>query len=115
METLRREGVSVALVEDPHKERLDAIFTSDPAIITDRGAVILRMGKELRRGEEETLAESITNLGVPILGRIQGDRTLEGGDILWLDPQTVIVGRSYRSNDGGIEQLGLLLYFSEDV
>nr|MDO8076345.1 arginine deiminase family protein [Candidatus Freyarchaeota archaeon] len=109
VETLKSEGVSVALVEDPHKERLDAIFTSDPAIITDRGAVILRMGKELRMGEEETLAESISKLGVPILERIQGDGTLEGGDILWLDPQTVIVGRSYRSNDSGIEQLRLLL------
>lgn len=109
VEILKSEGIRVDFVEDTHKERLDAIFTSDPAMVTDRGAVILQMGKELRKGEEQTLRDNILKLNIPILGQIQGGATLEGGDLLWLDPRTVIVGRSYRSNDLGVEQLKLLL------
>ncbi len=104
METLRCEGVQVFLVEDSCKERLDAVFTSDTATVTDKGAVILRMGKELRRGEEEEVRRRLVELGVPILGEIHGDATLEGGDILWLDRRTVVVGRSYRSNSLGFDQ-----------
>ncbi|MBS7281226.1 MAG: hypothetical protein KIH09_15530 [Candidatus Freyarchaeota archaeon] len=109
VETIKAEGVSVTLVDDVHKERLDAIFTSDPAIITDRGAVILKMSKALRTGEEETLSENIVKLDIPILGRIQGEATLEGGDVLWLNPKTIIIGRSYRSNTQGITQLKSIL------
>ncbi|MEX2722647.1 MAG: dimethylarginine dimethylaminohydrolase family protein [Candidatus Freyarchaeota archaeon] len=109
VETIKAEGVRVTLVDDVHKERLDAIFTSDPAIITDRGAVILKMSKALRTGEEETLSENIEKLNIPILGRIQGEATLEGGDVLWLDPKTIIIGRSYRSNTQGITQLKNIL------
>lgn len=109
VETIKAEGVRVFFVDDVHKERLDAIFTSDPAIITDRGAVILKMSKALRIGEEETLSENIAKLNIPVLGRIQGEATLEGGDVLWLDPKTIIIGRSYRSNIQGITQLKNIL------
>ncbi len=109
LEILKSEGVRVHFVEDTHKERLDAIFTSDPAIVTNRGAIILKMGKELRKGEEETLKKNFADLNIPILGKVQGDATIEGGDILWLDPKTIIIGRSYRSNDLGFQQLKLIL------
>ena len=33
-----------------HLDHADAIFVYDPALVTDQGAVILRMGKALRRG-----------------------------------------------------------------
>ncbi len=109
VETIKAEGVITFFAHDVHRERLDAIFTSDPAIITDRGAVILKMSKALRMGEEETLSENIAKLEIPILGRIQGEATLEGGDVLWLDSKTIIVGRSYRSNTEGITQLKNIL------
>jgi len=34
---------------------------------------------------------------------------LEGGDVAWLDDKTLAVGRTYRTNDSGIEQLRSLL------
>ncbi len=109
VEILKGEGVGVNFVEDTHRERFDAIFTSDPAMVTDRGAVILQMGKELRKGEEEALREKIEEMNIPLLGRVGGAATLEGGDILWLDQKTVIIGRSYRSNSLGFEQLKSIL------
>src|SRR5438046_1764510 len=49
---LRQGGAEVVYHDTPQDERADAIFVFDPVLITDRGAVILSMGKLLRRGEE---------------------------------------------------------------
>src|SRR6186713_3336235 len=55
--TLRRAGAEVIEHNGPQPGRADAIFVFDPALVTDHGAVILSMGKELRRGEEAALAQ----------------------------------------------------------
>jgi N-dimethylarginine dimethylaminohydrolase len=67
------------------------------------------MGKELRQPEVAALERVLRDLGIPIVGRIQPPGTVEGGDCLWLDEHTLIVGRSYRTNDTGIAQLVDLL------
>jgi N-dimethylarginine dimethylaminohydrolase len=87
----------------------DAIFPFDPVIITDQGAILSRMGKELRRREPDLLRETLTDLGVPILGEIKAPGTFEGGDSFWLDERTLAVGRGYRTNAEGIEQISALL------
>ncbi|HEX7103201.1 MAG TPA: arginine deiminase-related protein, partial [Nitrolancea sp.] len=69
----------------------DAIFPFDPVIITDRGAILGRMGKELRRREVDLLRETLTDLSVPILGEIKAPGTFEGGDSFWLDERTLAV------------------------
>ncbi len=51
----------------------------------------------------------MARLGIPILGTLSGEATLEGGDALWLDRDTLIVGRSYRTNDAGFAQVRALL------
>ena len=58
--------------------RADAIFTYDPAIVTDRGAIVMSMGKALRRGEEDPMARRLEELGVPTLYRLHGGATAEG-------------------------------------
>ena len=88
---------------------LDAIFAYDPSIMTDRGAVLLRPGKELRLPEVALHEATYRALGIPILGRIEAPGTVEGGDTLWLDSQTLAVGRGYRTNDEGIRQLAAIL------
>jgi hypothetical protein len=42
------------------------------------GAIILRMGKSLRRGEEACIEKVLSRLGIPILYRLHGDATAEG-------------------------------------
>ncbi|HEV7518093.1 MAG TPA: arginine deiminase family protein [Thermoanaerobaculia bacterium] len=98
-------GAAVFDHPEPQPERADAIYVFDPALVTDRGAVILRMSKELRRGEEEALARRLSALGVPILYTLHGEARAEGGDLLWLDHRTLAVGQGFRTNAEGLAQL----------
>ena len=87
----------------------DAIFVYDGVLITNEGAIVLRPGKPARRGEEEAAAKRLGELGVPILGHLEGDATADGGDLLWLDTDHLIVGRGFRTNREGARQLRGLL------
>src|SRR5262249_9553672 len=84
---------------------LDSIYTFDPALVTPEGVVILRPGKETRRAEAEATAADMTRLGFPILAALSAPATAEGGDLLRLDGRTVLVGRGYRTNAVGVDQL----------
>ncbi len=103
--TLRNAGCEVLFHEAELPNHADAVFTHDPVIFTDEGAVILRMGKEQRRGEEAAIGKTLEDLGVPILATLEGEATAEGGDLLWLDHDTLAVGRSWRTNGEGLRQL----------
>jgi N-dimethylarginine dimethylaminohydrolase len=83
----------------------DQIYTYDPALVTDEGAILLRSGKASRRGEERHLGEWFRSNEIPILGRIEAPGTVDGGDVLWLRPGLMAVGRSLRTNQAGIDQL----------
>jgi len=43
VELLREEGVEVILAQEEQRDRLDSIFVFDPAIITNKGAIICKM------------------------------------------------------------------------
>ncbi len=103
--TLREAGCEVLYHEAPLPDHADAIFTHDPVLVTDEGTVVLRMGKAERRGEEAAIGATLEGLGVPILATLEGEATAEGGDLLWLDHQTLAVGRGYRTNAEGFRQL----------
>jgi N-dimethylarginine dimethylaminohydrolase len=89
---LEAAGAEVVIGE-PLDSALDAIYVHDPAAVTNHGAVLLRPGKDLRRGEVDAIA------------RLEAPATAEGGDMLWLDERTLVVGRGYRTNDAGVEAL----------
>jgi N-dimethylarginine dimethylaminohydrolase len=103
--TLRKAGCEVFYHDAPLPELADSIFTHDPVIITDEGSIILRMGKAERRGEEAAIGVTLEELGVPTLATLEGDATAEGGDLMWLDNETLAVGRGYRTNAEGLRQL----------
>jgi dimethylargininase len=103
--TLRKQGCEVLYHETTLPDHADAIFTHDPVFVTDAGAVILKMGKADRRGEEAAIATTLEALGVPVLATLEGEATAEGGDLVWLDHQTLAVGRGYRTNAEGLRQL----------
>jgi dimethylargininase len=109
VDLLRGAGAEVIDHAEPQPERADSIFVFDPVLITDRGAVLLRMGKALRRGEEEALGRRLQGLGVPLLGALQGEATAEGGDLLWLDRHTLAAGQGFRTNAEGLRQLRAIL------
>ncbi len=108
-ELLRSAGAEVVEHAAPQPERADSIYVFDPALITDRGAILLRMGKALRRGEEEALGRRFREIGIPLLPALQGEATAEGGDLLWLDHDTLAVGLGFRTNAEGLRQLRIIL------
>src|SRR5262245_31649524 len=109
VEILEAAGAEVIDHPEPQPDRADAIFVFDPALVTDRGAVILRMGKELRRGEEAAMARRLREIGVPILGELDGEAVAEGGDLLWLDSRTLAAGQGFRTNAEAVRQLREIL------
>lgn len=102
---LQQHGAEIIHHTTPLPHHADAIFVFDPVLVADQGAILLRMGKPLRRGEEEALGHCLQQIGVPIHYRLHGDACAEGGDLLWLDPQTLVVGRGFRTNEEGLRQL----------
>ncbi|UCC44497.1 MAG: hypothetical protein JSU65_00805 [Candidatus Zixiibacteriota bacterium] len=87
------------------KTGLDSIYARDAAVVTNEGVILCNMGKGARRGEPDAYREFLVDEGIPILGSIKEPGKLEGGDIVWLDERTLVVGRGYRTNDDGIAQL----------
>ncbi len=108
-ELLRASGVQVIYHDVPLDDRADAIYVFDPVLVTDHGAITLRMGKELRRGEEAALATTLRTAGVPLLAELEAPALAEGGDLLWLDKQTLAVGLGFRTNQEGFRQLANIL------
>jgi dimethylargininase len=105
VEILRHAGAEVIYHEEQQPHLADAIFVHDPAIVTDLGVIILRMGKELRRGEEAAIARRFQELEVPIHYELHGEALAEGGDLLWVDHDTLAVGQGFRTNQEGLRQL----------
>jgi arginine deiminase len=87
------------------KTGLDSLYVHDPVMITEHGAILCRMGKELRKEEPLAVGEFLNGRVVPILGAIEDPGKLEGGDVVQFDAQTLAVGQSYRTNAEGIRQL----------
>jgi N-dimethylarginine dimethylaminohydrolase len=108
-ELLARAGADVVEARG-EPGNLDSLYVYDPLLVAPGGgAILLRPGKEGRRGEPEALRPDLEAAGVRILGRLESPATAEGGDTLWLDETTLVVGRSYRTNDAGIDALRRLL------
>ena len=106
---LAAAGAEIVLGAAPTPGDPDAIYAYDPTLVTDEGAILLRPGKVGRRGEPDALAEDLRGAGVEVIGRVTEPATAEGGDMFFLDERTLLIGRGYRTNDAGIEQLRALL------
>ncbi len=76
----------------------DAIYVYDPVLVGREGAVLLRPGKEGRRSEPPAIAETLAAAGVPVSGALSEPVMVEGGDTVWLDEETLLVGIGYRTN-----------------
>jgi N-dimethylarginine dimethylaminohydrolase len=88
---------------------MDSIYTHDPMLMTEAGAVIFQMGKQARRGEGAAFAGALKAWGILVIGVIDGIATAEAGDMVWLDSKTLLAGRGFRSNAAGIEKLSEIL------
>jgi N-dimethylarginine dimethylaminohydrolase len=84
-----------------HEVGPDSIYTYDPALVCDGGALLLRSGKAIRQPEAPAMGEWFERNGIPVLARLAGPELADGGDLLWLDSHTLVIGRGFRTNEAG--------------
>jgi N-dimethylarginine dimethylaminohydrolase len=106
---LEEAGSEIVYQESPGLDSADAIYVHDPSIVCDGGAILLNMGKPLRADEPAAVGRTYEALGVPVLGRLTGEARAEGGDLLWIDHDTLAVGQGFRTNAEGLGRLEDLL------
>ena len=97
-------GVTVHQL-DAETSSPDLVYTFDPALVTDRGMILLRSGKPTRQGEETALAGWAEANDIPVLGRLEAPAAADGGDTFWLRPNLFCVGHSLRTNRPGTQRL----------
>ncbi len=105
---LEADGASIHYIDDADDGLADSIFTYDPSFTIPAGVVIMRPGKDLRVDEAALHARFYEGL-MPVVGVVDEPGTIEGGDCFWLDPTTIAVGRGYRTNQSGIDQLAAIV------
>jgi N-dimethylarginine dimethylaminohydrolase len=106
---LTNAGAEVVVGIAPAIGDPDAIYTYDPLLMSDAGAILLRPGKEARRGEPAVAAADLETAGVPVLGALGEPALAEGGDMCWLERGTLLVGVGYRTNAEGVGALRAML------
>ena len=83
----------------------DAIYVYDPVLVGNEGAVLLRPGKDARRGEPAAIVPTLESAGVPVAAALEEPALAEGGDTVWLDERTLLVGIGYRTNEEAVPAL----------
>lgn len=104
--TLNDLGLDV-VAAPPAPAHPDGVFVEDALVVVDRLGVLTRPGAPSRQGEVSTMATLVGDLGLRTAA-IEAPGTLDGGDVLQVG-STVYVGRTTRTDDDGIRQLGELL------
>lgn len=88
---------------------VDACYTHDPVVMTPIGAVVLQMRKPARVAEPAVMRGDLDRLEVPVVGALTGPARMDGGDKVWLDERTLLLGRGYRTNAPALDQIRGLL------
>ncbi len=109
-DVLRGEGVEVILLSEQlgDDERTVAgrlpnlVYTRDVVSVSDLGGMILRMTYQARFPEPLLAERTLQKLGVPISLRVTPPGLVEGGDFVYLNDETVMMGFGTRSNEAGV-------------
>jgi N-dimethylarginine dimethylaminohydrolase len=108
-EAYRAEGVTVIEVSDVPAPTPNRMFCADLFVMTPEGAILARPASTVRAGEEIAVAAALAAARVPILRTLTGNAVFEGADLMWLDPETALVGRGLRTNYEAIGQIAGLM------
>ena len=84
---------------------LDSLYTHDPIVPTNKGIIMMNMGKPQRRQEAAAMEQYFKAEGIPVLGWVESPATHEGGDSVWLDENTLAMAHSFRTNAEGAKRM----------
>ncbi len=105
VQALRDEGVEVVFLDSIEPDGIKSIYTRDSSFAVKGGAIVTRLARTIRRGEEAHVTKTLANLGMPILRTLNGNAMAEGGSFAWLNPETAVIGRSICVNEEGSRQI----------
>ena len=108
-QTLRDEGVEVVMLDSVEPDGIKSVYTRDSSIAIKGGAVVTRLARSIRRGEEAHVSKTLARLGMPILRTLHGTALMEGGSFAWLTPGVAVIARSICVNDEGCDQVEQVL------
>src|SRR5262249_33006693 len=106
---LKSEGVEIVYVGDAAPGRMKQIYTRDSVIGVRGGAVVARLARRARRGEELPVTQALAKAGCPILGTLHGEAVFEGGGFALIDDKTAVCSVSVACNAEGVRQVEMLL------
>lgn len=113
---LRAEGVEVVMIDKAAPDAMKQIFTRDSCISVKGGAIVTRLARKIRRGEELPVTRTLAEAGCPILGTITGTGVFEGGGFAMIDDKTAVCALSIACNAEGVRQLeGILNYLGIEL
>jgi N-dimethylarginine dimethylaminohydrolase len=105
VQALRDEGVEVVFLDGIEKDGIKSVYTRDSSFAIKGGAIVTRMARKIRRGEERHVTRTLANLGMPILRTLHGTALAEGGSFAWLNSKTAAIGRSCCVSEEGCSQI----------
>lgn len=100
---LENTGAEVVRMAVSSSLTIDAVYAHDASLPTDFGLILMHPGKANRVAEARSQRDFLAALGMGTLGEVTGN--CEAGDIVWLDPRTLLVGHGYRTDPAGIAQI----------
>lgn len=109
VEALEDSGVTVDRLDGAREGLAESLFVRDVGFAVEGGLVVGKMVEETRHGEERRLAERALDLGIPVYHTVHGPGGFEAGNMVWIDEETVAIGRSQTTNAEGIRQVRTVL------
>lgn len=89
--------------------QVDGVFSYDSTFMTPGGLVVLNQIKPVRVGEPPVMAKDLESIGVPVIGRLSDAAHADGGDMAYLDDDTLAIGRGFRTNRRAIDEMTEIL------
>jgi arginine deiminase len=115
VDILRSEGIEVILLTEVLRHRTEMlrlaerlpnlVYTRDTAAVTTAGFLLARMKSRVRRGETRIVEDALRELAIPMFMKTQAPATIEGGDLVFLDEETLLLGVGNRTNRRALTEL----------
>jgi arginine deiminase len=114
IELIKREaGAEIIFLQNLSEEKPtifppNQAYTRDHGFMTPYGAVI-GTPPPPRDYEEFFTMRKLLELDIPTIFKVYGSGRMEGGDAMYLDEKTLLVGNGYRTNEAACEQIKAVL------
>jgi len=110
VDVLREQGIEVLLLDDILKDDEktrslmrqcpNLVYTRDIVSVTRAGSIVMRMKSKVRAKEPEIAELALNKLGVPMLMDVSRPGVMEGGDLVYMSDEVLVIGVDLIEIDG---------------